>query len=205
MNFTGGMPRWLWALATVVVVGLVVVAALVWGNGSDDITAPPTTTTTTTTAPSTTTESTTPATTTAVTTTTVTRTTVPPGPVPGTVVAVADSSGGSGEVQVDWNAVTGATGYRILRTTAAGAEARVAADFDITTGRTTAAPDVVALWSDEHSYVPNRGPLTRPDQSPWFQYVDYGGPGQRCYRLLAYNAAGDGPLSAVTCGAPIGS
>jgi hypothetical protein len=114
---------------------------------------------------------------------------------------VAHSSGGSGEVQVDWNAVPRATGYRVLRVD--GGRTRVVADFDITTGHTTAAPEVVAIWSAEHGYVPDRGPLTHVDRSPWFQYVDYL-PGRRCYQVQAFNTAGNGPLSAVTCGAPVG-
>jgi len=63
--------------------------------------------------------------------------------------------------------------------------------------------EVVNIWSAEHSYIPHRGGLTRIDQSPWVQYVDVGA-GRRCYRVLAYNSAGDGPLSAVTCAAPPG-
>jgi hypothetical protein len=127
------------------------------------------------------------------------------GTVPAAVVAVAGTGGGSGEVQVDWNAVPGATGYQVLQTNTAGRHARVVADFNITTGRTRAAPQVTNIWSAEHSYIPDRGPLTRVDQSPWFQYVDVlSVAGQRCYRVLAYNTAGHGPKSAVTCAAPPG-
>jgi hypothetical protein len=126
-----------------------------------------------------------------------------PDPVPAAVVAVASTGGGSGEVQVNWNAVPGATGYRVLRTNTAGRHARLAADFNITTGHTTAAPNVVNIWSAKHSYLPDRGPLTQVDQSPWFQYIDLGA-GQRCYRVLAYNPAGPGPQSAVTCASPPG-
>jgi hypothetical protein len=189
-------------LVGVLVVGIVVVAVLVWRGDSDETAAPvpPTTTQRSiTTALATTT-------TTALATTTASRTataTAPPGSVPGAVVAVAKTSGGSGEVQVDWQAVSGATGYRVLRTDAAGGQPGVVADFDITTGRTTAASEAVNVWSAEHSYVPDRGPLARADQSPWFQYIDIGA-GQRCYRVLAYSPAGDGPLSDVTCGSPPG-
>ncbi|HVQ95326.1 MAG TPA: DUF4232 domain-containing protein [Mycobacteriales bacterium] len=125
------------------------------------------------------------------------------GSVPAAVVAVASTGGGSGEVVVDRKAVPQATGYRVIRTDSAGRQIRVVATFDITTGRTTAAAEVVNIWSAEHSYVPNRGPLIRTDRSPWFQYVDVGA-GRRCYRVQAYNAAGDGPLSAVSCAAPPG-
>jgi hypothetical protein len=127
----------------------------------------------------------------------------PPGSVPGSVTPVAKSGGGSGEVVVDWTAVPGATGYRIFRTNADGGQPRIVADLNITTGRTTAAPEVVNIWSADHSYVPGSRPRTSPDPSPWFQYVDVG-EGRRCYRMLAYNAAGNGPLSAITCGYPIG-
>ncbi len=116
------------------------------------------------------------------------------------MVANAQSSGGSGEVQVDWNAVQYATGYRVLRITAIGNQLRLMAEFDITTGRVTSVPEVVNIWSAEHTYLPDRGPLTGIDRSPWFQYVDVGS-GLRCYQVQAYNAVGAGPLSSVTCGA----
>jgi hypothetical protein len=126
------------------------------------------------------------------------------GLVPPAVVAAASTGGGSGEVAVNWNAVPGATGYRVLRTNTAGRHPRLAADFNITTGHTTAAPNVVNIWSAEHSYLPDFGPLTQVDQSPWFQYVDLGAD-RRCYRVLAYNSAGAGPRSAVTCASPPGA
>ncbi|HEY6747225.1 MAG TPA: DUF4232 domain-containing protein [Mycobacteriales bacterium] len=123
--------------------------------------------------------------------------------VPGAVVAVARPGGGSGEVAVGWAAVPRATGYRVVRTTAGGAQLRVVADFDITTGRATAAPEVVNVWSAQHSYVPDRGRLAQVDRSPRFEYVDVGA-GRRYYRVLAYNSAGNGPLSAVTGALPPG-
>src|SRR5829696_3047907 len=43
--------------------------------------------------------------------------------------------------------------------------------IDVTTGATTAAPEVVGLRSAEHSYVPYGGPLDTPDGSPSFHYV----------------------------------
>lgn len=130
--------------------------------------------------------------------------TVPPAPVPGAVVAVAHAGAGSGEVQVDWNAVRHATGYRILRSDPGGDRARIVADFDITTGRTTAAAEVVTILSAEHNYVPGQGSLTHLDRSPWFEYIDYLA-GERCYRVQAYSTAGNGPLSAVTCASPMGA
>ena len=123
---------------------------------------------------------------------------------PAAVVARATPGGGSGEVAVGWAAVPRATGYRVIRTTAAGAQLRVVADFNITTGRTTAAPEVVNIWSTQHSYVPDRGRLTQVDRSARFEYVDIGA-GRRYYRVLAYNSTGNGPLSAVTGALPSGS
>ena len=119
-------------------------------------------------------------------------------------MARATPGGGSGEVAVGWAAVPRATGYRVIRTTAAGAQLRVVADFNITTGRTTAAPEVVNIWSTQHSYVPDRGRLTQVDRSARFEYVDIGA-GRRYYRVLAYNSTGNGPLSAVTGALPPGS
>jgi hypothetical protein len=48
-----------------------------------------------------------------------------------------------------------------------------------------------------------RAAAPQVDRSVRFQYVDVG-TGRRCYRVLAYNSAGNGPLSAVTCAAPPG-
>jgi hypothetical protein len=123
--------------------------------------------------------------------------------VPAAVVARATPGAGSGEVAVGWAAVPRATGYRVIRTTAAGAQLRVVADFTITTGRIAAAPEVVNVWSAQHSYVPDRGRLTQVDRSGRFEYVDVG-TGRRYYRVLAYNSAGSGPLSAVTGAIPPG-
>lgn len=202
---------WLWVVAAVFAVGVVVAGVLVWGGGGTDTAVPGTTTT----RPTTTATSSTsvPATTTRATAQTSTRTTtiappkattkVPPGPVPDAVVASAGSGGGSGEVQVEWHAVANATGYRVYRTDSAGHVTRLLADIDIVTGRVEAVSEVVNVWSAQHTYVPDRGPLAGPDQSPRFQFVDVGEPGARYYRVGAYNAAGSGPLSAVTWGIPV--
>jgi hypothetical protein len=131
------------------------------------------------------------------------RTTAQQGAVPGAVTGLtAGPGGGSGEITVRWDAVARATGFRVLRSDTAAGPFDVAANFDITTGTTTAAPDVVNIWSAQHSYVPSQGTLDGPDQSPWFEYVEYSGAPQRCYRVIAYNASGDGPASAVACGGP---
>jgi hypothetical protein len=84
-----------------------------------------------------------------------------------------------------------------------GGALRLVADFSITTGRVTvAAPEVTLIYSSQHRYLPRDGRLTTPDTSPTFLYVDIGGPGERNYRVQAYNDAGAGPLSAVTGAGP---
>lgn len=123
---------------------------------------------------------------------------------PGVVTIVAvGPGGGSGEVGLTWEALADATGYRVLRSDTADGEFEVTAELDVTTGAATAAADVVNVFSGQHSYVPAGSTFEGPDQSPQFSYVDLG-PRQRCYRVIAFNTAGDGPSSDVACGAPPG-
>jgi hypothetical protein len=123
---------------------------------------------------------------------------------PGVVtIAGAGPGGGSGEVLLTWNAVADATGYRVLRSSTAEGSFEVVAELDVTTGDATAESDVVNVYSGEHSYIPSGGTLDGPDGSAQFNYVDLGNE-QRCFRVIAFNAAGDGPPSAVACGAPPG-
>lgn len=202
-----GWPPWVWTLVGVFTVGIVLAAVLVWRDDGIDTATPGTTTTQpATTTTSSTTTTTPPPTTTQTTTTTPlqpTTTKVPPVRLPGIVIASAGSAGGSGEVQVVWKAAVRATGYRVYSTDSAGGNARLMADINIITGRTKAAPEVVYLQSDEHTYVPDRGPLAGADHSSRFQYIDVGISDTRYYRVRAYNAAGAGPLSAVTSGIPV--
>lgn len=95
----------------------------------------------------------------------------------------------------------GATGYRVERRIDRGAFTTVA-DFDITTGATTADDSVVNIWSQGYSYRPVRNPFPGTDQSPWFEYVDVGNPAQRCYRVTAYNPSGNAPASNTACASP---
>ncbi len=204
-------PRWRRWLPAIVVVILVVAAAVgvaVWGDDDEGTVTSPSTTdepaTTVTTAPATTapaTATSAPTTATPGPTTSVTSapTTAPAGTVPGAPTLQAYPGGGSGEIVVRWNAVPGATGYRVQRSATAGGGFTVAAEFDVTTGATTAVSDVVNIWSAGHSYLPDRGALGAPDSSPWFEYVEAAGARRACFRLAATNAAGAGPYSAAAC------
>lgn len=119
-----------------------------------------------------------------------------------TIVSVGPGAG-SGEVQLVWAATPDAAGYRVLRAGTAGGPFQVAAEIDVTTGVATAAAGVVNVFSDQHSYVPPLGSLAGRDRAAQFSYVDVG-PGQRCYRVTAFNADGAGPASAVACAVPPG-
>lgn len=192
--------RWRWVVAVLIVVALAAVAAFVIWGGDDEDTA--TTGASTTTERSTTTTAPSTSTTTTTTTPDTTTTTAPSGAGPGPVsVITARAGGGSGEVELVWDAVAGATGYRVLRGAGVDGPFEPAADVDVTTGSTTAAPEVVNIFSDQHTYLPSGGPLGAPDQSPWFQVVEVAF-AERCYRVIAYDPTGDGPASAVACGSP---
>ena len=117
-------------------------------------------------------------------------------------VVTASPGGGSGEVMVDWNAVAGATGYRVERAPTATGSFTAVAVFDITTGTATVASDVVNLWSTGYSYVGGSVGGALPDRSPSFEYVEFPETTARCFRVVAVNAAGRAPASAVVCSGP---
>lgn len=125
-------------------------------------------------------------------------------PTPPGAVTVLDArpGGGSGEVELLWDAVADATGYRVLRSSSPSGPFSQVASLDVSTGTATAVPGVIFLRSDGHTYIPPVGRLDRPDPSPEFLYIDLGGPGQRCYRVIAFNAAGVAPQSPVSCSSP---
>jgi hypothetical protein len=185
--------RWTWALVALAVVALVVLALLVWGGDDDAVDTSGSSTTTTSTTSTSSSDTAPPS------SSSTTQAEPAPGPV---TVLRAGPGGGSGEVVLDWNAVSGATGYRVLRAATAAGPFAVVADFDVTTGSTSAADEVVNLWSEQHSYVPADGALGSPDTSPRFQYVEVDGTGSRCFVVVARNGSGDGAESAPACGSP---
>jgi len=220
-----GIGQW-WTTKRKVVVAAVATAVLIGGalaawawagdaDGVDTVAGPDPTdepeTTTTTTFPATT--STIPTTTTPpptnpssddpnTTPSTPPPTPAPRGPVPGQPTNVgARPGGGSAEIAVSWGPAAGATGYRILRCDQPDGRYVVTADIDVTTGAVTKAADVTTIWSATHNYRPEAPGLTTPDTSPWFEYIDLGN-NPRWYKLVAYNAAGEGPASAVVGSSP---
>ena len=126
-------------------------------------------------------------------------------PTPPLAVTVTDAQPGRGpgEVMAFWDTVPDATRYRVMRSSTPAGPFTLVATVDVTTGTATAVPDVRLLRSDVHTYIPPSGRLDRPDQSSSFQYGEAGGPGQRCFQVIAFNAAGTAPPSPVACSAPL--
>jgi hypothetical protein len=194
---------WAWMTGGLAAIGLVAATAVALsGDGREDTAAiqdestmsstTSTPTTTTTAVPTTTAPPTTTGTAHATTTTRppATTTAASPGVVPEAVTVIeAMSGGGSGEIEVQWDAVTGATGYRVLRSAAGGGPFAVVADYDMATGHATTFDDHITVW--------------HPSDQGWLQYVEYGdAPRTRWFCVVAYNDAGDAPPSAVVSGSP---
>jgi hypothetical protein len=124
--------------------------------------------------------------------TTATTTTEPAGDVPGALSGVsAHPGGGSGEINVNWDATTNATGYRVYRAATADGPFDRAAGYTVATGATK----IYYGGSYEyiHIWMYSRG----------LEYTEASiGPG--CFRVAAFNDAGTGPKSGVVCAEPLG-
>jgi hypothetical protein len=181
--------------AVILGIGLLVAAAC---GGNNDTTAPAATST----VPTSTSSTTQPATTTSP---RVTTTTTAPTPVPAQVTGVsAGKSGGSGEVQVDWNAVSGATGYRVYRSNTLGGPFLDVADIDVMTGKVRVAERVANIYSDNQTFYPLVSATPVPSTPAHeFHYVEYPTWDRAYFQVAAYNATGEGPPSVTDCGAPI--
>jgi hypothetical protein len=179
-----------------VVIGVLSVVLLLGaGCGDDgDATTPTSTTTVTTSAPPT---STTPTSTVSPTVTPTsstpnsTTTTTAPGARPADApTPTVRAGGGSGEIVLRWRTVAGATGYRVQRASSPRGPFTVSADVDVVSGHTTRGDGVTNVWSPA---------------ADEFEYVEVVGSGSvRYLRVVAYNDAGEGPVSAAVCGAPPG-
>jgi hypothetical protein len=182
-------------IAYALLVGVALVSA---ACGSDKNESQPPSTTSTTVAATTSSSSTVPA-------STSTTTTKPVASLPAPVTGVhAGEAGGSGEVQVDWSPAARATGYHVYRSETPGGPFTQMADVDVVTGKVRVAARVANLWSDNQTFYPLANATPVPGTPAHvFHYVEY--PTDRAYfRVAAYNAAGEGPPSAIDCGASVG-
>lgn len=188
--------RWV-AGASAVAVVLALVIWLAAAGGDDGSEATTTSSSTTTDTTSTTTATTAAPTTTEATTTT----TATPGPGPVTVLE-AYPGAGSGEIELAWGTIPGATGYRVLRADAPDGTFTTAVEIDVTTGAVTdVAEDVTNVWSEQFRYLPASDAFTGPDTSPQIRYVEYSFAPRRCFRVVALGPE-PGPESATVCGSP---
>jgi hypothetical protein len=192
-------------MAIAITAGVAAVVLLISRDADDEVSSSATTSSTTS-APTSSTATSSPSTSSSVTTTSSTAatstTTTQPSNRPGAVDELsAQPGGGSGEIVLEWGAVPGATGYRVLRSTAMNGSFATVADIDVTDGSATAADNVVNVWSERHSYIPPGGTMSSPDPSPWYQYVEVAA-GQQFFQVLAYNTSGEGPPSAVISSGP---
>jgi hypothetical protein len=136
-------------------------------------------------------------TTTAATTTTTVATTAPAATstttVGGPAVTVLDArpGAGSGEIELVWDGVVGAVGYRVERADDPSGPFEESASIDAVTGATSTGEGVVFV-SAPHA-----------DQTS-FLYVEYGEAPRRYLRVVAVHPAGDAAPSVVVCGAPPG-
>jgi hypothetical protein len=185
--------RWWWVLAAV--------ALAAAGCSSDDDAVPALTTTTTAavTSTSTTAVSTTSSTSTSTSTSTSSTSTTIAGPPPAPVTAVTVApGGGSGELEVSWDPVAGATGYRVERADDASGPFAMVADIDVVAGTAGVAAGVVNVFTQEHSFHPPSGPPPPPGSTARFHLVDLREPPAH-YRVVATNASGAAAPSETVC------
>ena len=102
-----------------------------------------------------------------------------------------------------WGAVSDAIGYKILRSASASGTSELTCTLNAVTGATSAAAGVVNIWSTQHSYIP-ASTMSGRDTSASFEYVEVRGAGERCFKVIAFNAMGDSAPSKVVCGSPAG-
>lgn len=114
---------------------------------------------------------------------------------PGAVTIVySGPGGGSGEVMVTWVPMADATGYRVYRSDAGAGPFSLSATYDVANARTTVAIsgfyEYIQIWQPQGGDVQD------------LQYVEAIHGDRAYFRVTAFNAAGEGPMSAVVCGEP---
>ena len=118
----------------------------------------------------------------------------PTGPVPGAVTVIrAGGEVSSGMVEVGWDAIADATGYRVYRSDSPGGPFVASASIDVTTGETT-----VEIKIPYEEIGIDAGPGT------YFWYLETIKGRTGYFQVTAFNAAGEGPRSVVICAAPPG-
>jgi hypothetical protein len=104
----------------------------------------------------------------------------------------AHPGGGSGEIGVYWEVPPVATGYRVYRADAADGPYRPAASIDVTTGVVTVEYDA---W---YEYIH----MVQGIQGPTIMQYDEAIGTFGYFRVTAFNAGGEGPMSGVVCAEP---
>ncbi len=116
----------------------------------------------------------------------------PPAPTAAPTGVEAAPGGGSGEIFVIWDMVPGATGYRVYRTSTAGGPFVPAASYDVASGVTT-----VEVDGYEYVYVE-----PEPYTTTRLRYLEAIRGEFTWFRVSAFNAGGEGPMSGIVCSAP---
>ena len=116
----------------------------------------------------------------------------PPPPADAPSGVFATPGGGSGEVLVIWDMRSDATGYRVYRAGSRDGPFVPAASYDVATGVTTveySGYEYIVIEPEFGSSTQLRYTEAIRNDAGWF-------------RVSAFNAGGEGPLSAITCGWP---
>jgi hypothetical protein len=117
----------------------------------------------------------------------------PPKPPGAAAITRAGPGGGSGEIAVAWAPVAGATGYRVYRSESPDGPFVKAARFDVASGAKT------VEFTGAHEYI------TIWSAGDYLEYVEAVSGVRAYFRVVALNAAGEGPASGTACGVPLGS
>lgn len=116
----------------------------------------------------------------------------PPAPTTAPTGVYATPGGGSGEIAVIWEMVPGATGYRVYRTSTAGGPYAPSASYDVASGVTT-----VEVDGYEYVYVE-----PAPYTTTQLRYTEAIRGEFTWFRVSAFTAGGEGPMSGVVCSGP---
>lgn len=117
----------------------------------------------------------------------------PPAPTTAPTGVHAAPGGGSGEALVIWDLMPDATGYRVYRSFSADGPFVPAASIDMSTGRTT------VEYAEWYEYIDIQPEIWSTTQ---LRYTEAVSNDFVWFRVSAFNAGGEGPLSGITCAEP---